>query len=65
LVQPIFKMSSGQKNYLIVRTTKMGGNYMVEKYLWNDQGTMILYTKRQYIRKHVMTIKSFIASLMN
>jgi len=43
----------------------MGGNSMVEKYLWNGQGTTILYTKRQYIKKLVMTIKSFIASFMN
>jgi len=26
-------MSKGQKNYLILKTAKMGGNYMVEKYL--------------------------------
>jgi hypothetical protein len=58
-------MSKGQKNYLILRTTKMGGNCMVEKYLWNGQGITILYIKRQYTRKHVMTIKSFIASFMN
>jgi hypothetical protein len=32
-VQSIFKMSKGQKNYLILKTAKMGGNYMVEKYL--------------------------------
>jgi hypothetical protein len=32
-VQPIFKMSKGQKKYLILRTIEMGGNYMVEKYL--------------------------------
>jgi hypothetical protein len=38
---------------------------MVEKYLWNGQGTMILYTKRQYTRKHIMIVKSFIASFMN
>jgi hypothetical protein len=39
-------MSKDQKNYLILITTKMGGNCMVEKYLWNGQGTTILYTKR-------------------
>jgi hypothetical protein len=27
------QMSRGQKNYLILRTIKMGGNCMVEKYL--------------------------------
>jgi hypothetical protein len=43
----------------------MGGNYMVEKYLWNGQNTTILYTNRQYTKKHIMTIKSFIASFMN
>jgi hypothetical protein len=43
----------------------MGGNCMCKKYLWNGQGIKILYTKRQYTRKHVMTIKSFIASFMN
>jgi hypothetical protein len=43
----------------------MGGNFMVEKYLWNGQSTTISYTKRQYTRKHVMIIKSFIASFMN
>jgi hypothetical protein len=42
---------------LISKTSKMGGNYMVKKYLWNGQGTMILYTKRQYTRKHVMIVK--------
>jgi hypothetical protein len=43
----------------------MGGNWMVEKYLWNGQGTTILYTKRQYTRKHVMIIKKIIARFMN
>jgi hypothetical protein len=33
MVQPIFKISRGQKNYLILRIVKMGGNFMVEKYL--------------------------------
>jgi hypothetical protein len=32
-VQPIFKMFRGQKIYLILRIAKMGGNYMVKKYL--------------------------------
>jgi len=64
-VQSIFKMSKGQKNYLILKTAKMGGNYMVEKYLWNGQDSMILYTKRQYTNKHVMTVKSFITSFVN
>jgi hypothetical protein len=58
-------MSKGQKKYLILRTIEMGGNYMVEKYLWNGQDTTILYTKRQYTKKHVMTVKSFLASFMN
>jgi hypothetical protein len=43
----------------------MGGNCMVEKYLWNGQDITILYTKRQYTRKHVMIVKSFIVSFMN
>ncbi len=64
-MQPIFKMFKGQKKYLILRIAKMGGNYMVEKYLWNGQVVTILYTKRRYTRKHVMIIKSFIASFMN
>jgi hypothetical protein len=38
---------------------------MVEKYLWNGWGIMILYTKRQYANKHVMIVKSYIASFMN
>jgi hypothetical protein len=38
---------------------------MVEKYLWNGQGIMILYTKKQYTKKHVMTIKKLIPSFMN
>jgi hypothetical protein len=38
---------------------------MVKKYLWNGQGIRILYTKRQYTKKNIMTIKSFIASFMN
>ncbi len=50
-MQPIFKMSKGQKNYQIWGTTKMGGNYMVEKYLWNGQDTTILYSNRQYKKK--------------
>ncbi len=58
-------MSRGQTNYRILETAKMDGNCKVEKYLWNGQGTMILYTNRQYTKKHVMTVKSFIASLMN
>ncbi len=32
-MQPIFKMSKSQKKYLIFKTAKIGGNYMVEKYL--------------------------------
>jgi hypothetical protein len=32
-VQPIFKMSRGQKKYWILGIVKMGGNCMVEKYL--------------------------------
>jgi hypothetical protein len=58
-------MSKGQKNYRILRIVKMGGNYMVEKYLWNGQDTTILYSNTQYKKKHVRTVKSFIASLMN
>jgi hypothetical protein len=50
---------------LILKTAKMGGNYMVEEYLWNGQGTMLLYTKRKYARKHVMIVKKIIASFMN
>jgi hypothetical protein len=65
LVQPIFKMSRDQKNNLILRTTKMGGNCMIEKYLWNGQGTKILFTKAQYTKKHVMIIKTLFASFMN
>ncbi len=64
-MQPIFKMSKSKKDYLILKTTKMGGNYMVEKYLWNGQGITILYTKRQYTRKHVMIVKKFIINFMN
>ncbi len=63
-MQQIFKMSRGQKNYLMLITIKMGGNYMFEKYLWNGQGTTILYTKRQYTKKHVMTVKFFITRWM-
>jgi hypothetical protein len=59
------QMSRGQKSDLILRTIKMGGNCMVNKYLWNGQGIMILYTKRQYTRKQIMTFKSFITSFMN
>ncbi len=44
-------MSKGQKNYQILGTAKMGGNYMVEKYLWNRQDTIILYSNRQYTKK--------------
>ncbi len=44
-MQLIFKMSKGQKNYLILKTAKIGGNCMVKKYLWNGWGIMILYTK--------------------
>ncbi len=33
MVQPIFKISKGQKSYLILRIAKMVRNYMVEKYL--------------------------------
>jgi hypothetical protein len=58
-------MFKGQKIYLILKTTKMGGNFMVKKYLWNGKGNMILYTKRKYTRKHIMTIKKFITSFMN
>jgi hypothetical protein len=43
----------------------MGGNCVVEKYLWNGQGTTILYTKKQYTRKHIMIVKSFITSFVN
>ncbi len=50
-MQPIFKMFKGQKNYWILGTAKMGGNYMVEKYLWNGQDIAILYSNRQYTKK--------------
>jgi hypothetical protein len=30
----------------------MGGNCMVEKYLWNGQRTTILYTKKIYKEAH-------------
>jgi hypothetical protein len=43
----------------------MGGNCMVQKYLWNGQSSTILYTKIQYTNKHVMTIKILLASFMN
>ncbi len=58
-------MSKGQKIYWILGIAKMGGNYMVEKYLWNGQDTTILYSNRQCKKKHVRIVKSFIASLMN
>ncbi len=29
------------------------------------KGTTIFYTKRQYTKKHIMTIKSFITSFKN
>jgi hypothetical protein len=58
-------MYRGKKKYLISIIAKMGGNCMVENYLWIGQGTTILYTKRQYSRKHIMTVKSFITSFMN
>jgi hypothetical protein len=58
-------MSKGQKNYLIFKIVKLGGNCMVDKYLWNGKGIMIVYTKSQYTKKHIMTIKSFIAIFMN
>jgi len=58
-------MSKGQKNYQILGTAKMGGNYMVEKYLWNGQDTIILYSNRQYTKKHFRIVKSFITSLIN
>jgi hypothetical protein len=58
-------MFKGKKNYSIFKTAKMGGNCMVKRYLWNGQGTRILYTKRQYTEKHIMTVKSFIASFTN
>jgi hypothetical protein len=64
-MQPILKMYRGQKDYLIFKTVKLGGNCVVEKYLWNGQNITILYTNKQYTRKHFMTIKFFIASFMN
>ncbi len=60
-----YSKSLGVKQKLILKTAKMGGNYMVEEYLWNGQGTMLLYTKRKYARKHVMIVKKIIASFMN
>jgi hypothetical protein len=50
---------------MILRTAKMDGNCMVEKYLWNVQSTTILFTKAQYTYKHAMTIKTLFASFMN
>ncbi len=43
----------------------MGGNCMVEKYLWNGRSTTILYIKKQYANKHVMIVKSYITSFVN
>jgi hypothetical protein len=38
---------------------------MVEKYLWNSQSITILYTKRQYTRKHIMIVQKIITNFMN
>jgi hypothetical protein len=38
-------MARGKKK-LILKIAKMVGNCMVEKYLWNDQGIIILHTKK-------------------
>ncbi len=53
MVQPIFKISRGQKIYLILWTVKMGGNYTIKKYLWNGQRYYnILHKKTIYKEAH-------------
>ncbi len=48
-MQPIFEMSRGQKIYLILRTTKMGGNCMVNN-ICEMVKVLQYYTQRDNIQ---------------
>jgi hypothetical protein len=41
----------------------MGGNCVVEKYLWNGQGTMILYTKK-YIQGSTLWLSKVLLQVL-
>ncbi len=56
-MQPIFKMSKSQKNYLIFKTAKIGGNYMVEKYLVK---VLWYYTQIVNIQRSTLWLSKFL-----